>query len=72
MKMILVFKTSVKTKADAISLKPHIDSIVKNGNWSFDLEDSDKIFRVETDLNIYQSLISLFDSKGFLCEELED
>ncbi len=70
--MILVFKTSVKSKADAISLKPHIDSIVKNGKWSFDLEDSDKIFRVETDLNIYQSLVSIFDSKGFLCVELED
>ncbi|HUX60293.1 MAG TPA: hypothetical protein VMV32_03205 [Ignavibacteriaceae bacterium] len=70
--MILIFKTSVKTKTDAISLKPNIDSIVKNGKWSFDLEDCDKIFRVETDLNIYQSLISLFDSKGFLCEELDD
>ena len=70
--MILVFKTSVKTKADAISLKPYIDSIVKKGDWSFDLEDSDKIFRVETDLNIYQSLVSIFDSKGFLCVELED
>ena len=72
MEMILLSKTSVKTKDDAISLKPHIDSLVKNGKWSLDLEDCDKIFRVETDLNIYQSLISLFDSKGFLCEELED
>ncbi len=40
--MLLVFKTSVKTKADAISLKPYIDNIVKKGDWSFDLEDSDK------------------------------
>lgn len=70
--MILIFKTSVTTKADTLRLKPYIESIVNKGNWSFDLEDSDKVFRVETDINICQPLLSVFTENGFLCEELED
>jgi len=70
--MILIFKTSVKTKSEELRLRPYIENIVREGKWNFDLEDSDKIFRVETEKNIFYPLISLFHEKGFLCEELED
>ncbi len=70
--MIFIFKTSVQSKSEVLKLKPYIEDIVKDGIWNFDLEDSDKIFRVETQMDIYDSIISLFNKEGFLCEELED
>ena len=72
MKMILIFKTSVQTKSEALRLNPYIKDIVREGKWDFDLEDCDKIFRVETEMNVYDSLILLFNQEGFLCEELDD
>ncbi len=70
--MILIFKTSVQTKSEALRLNPYIKDIVREGKWDFDLEDCDKIFRVETEMNVYDSLILLFNQEGFLCEELDD
>ena len=69
---ILIFKTSIKNNSNINKLKPFIDKIVKDGRWNFDLEDCDKIFRVETSRNIGAQLISLFNINGFNCEELED
>lgn len=50
--MILVFKTSVKTKIQLKKLKPHIDHILPRAKWNFDLEDCDKILRIDSDENI--------------------
>jgi hypothetical protein len=69
---ILIFKTSVSNNADILKLKPYIDDVVQDGKWNFDLDDSDKIFRVETDRDIYSSLTLLFNGLGYECEELED
>jgi hypothetical protein len=68
---ILIFKTSVKEKSDILKLQPHLDNIV-DGKWNFDLDDCDKIFRAETDKDIYSSIILLFNCMGYDCEELED
>lgn len=68
---ILIFKTSVKNKSDIAKLQPYLDDVV-DGKWNFDLEDSDKIFRVETNRDIYSSLTLLFNGLGYECEELED
>ncbi|WP_421804183.1 hypothetical protein [Flagellimonas sp.] len=49
MKTILVFKTSVKQKGEVNQLRPWLNKLVNsNGCWNFDLEDCDKILRVET------------------------
>jgi hypothetical protein len=69
---ILIFKTSVNDKSDISKLKPYIDALVQNGSWNFDLDDCDKIFRVETDKDIYSSIVLLFNGMGYYCEELED
>ncbi len=69
---VLVFKTTVRDKTDISKLQPYIDDVVKDGKWNFDLEDSDKIFRVETDDNLNNSLVFLFNANGYSCEELED
>jgi hypothetical protein len=43
--MIFVFKTFVKTKMQTKKLKRHIDKILPNAKWNFDLENSNKIIR---------------------------
>lgn len=68
--MIFVFKTSVKTKSQTIKLKPYLDKILPIAKWNFDLEDCDKILRINSEENIVLETIDLLKSKNFDCEEL--
>lgn len=53
--MIYILKTNyLRNKVD-LELKLYLNSIPQIEKWSFDLEDIDKIFRVET------SKLTLFD-----------
>jgi hypothetical protein len=69
--MIYVFKTSVKTKIQAKKLKPHIDKILSDKKWNFDLEDCDKILRIDSEENIVLKITGLLNMHRFTCEELE-
>jgi hypothetical protein len=69
--MIYVFKTSVKSKIQAKKLKPHIDQILPKAKWNFDLNDCDKILRIDSEENIARPVIDLLRNKQFDCEELE-
>jgi hypothetical protein len=69
--MIYVFKTSVKTKIQAKKLKPHIDNVLSKAKWNFDLEDRDKILRIDSEENIVLKIIDLLNIHKFYCEELE-
>ncbi len=69
--MIFVFKTSVKTKMQIKKLKPHIDKILPNAKWNFDLEDCDKILRIDSEENVVLKIIDLLNIHNYICEELE-
>ena len=69
--MIFVFKTSVETKLQVQQLQPHIDTLVPNAAWNFDLQDCDKILRIESEENIVLTIIHLLKMNNFICEELE-
>ena len=69
--MIFVYKTSVKTKMQVKKLKPHIDKILPNEKWNFDLEDRDKILRIDSEENIGLVIIDLLNIHNHTCEELE-
>ena len=69
--MIFVFKTSVETKLQVQQLQPHIDTIVPNAAWNFDLTDCDKILRIDSEENIVLTIIQLLKMNNFYCEELE-
>lgn len=69
--MIFVFKTSVKTRAQAKGLKPHLDETLSVAKWNFDLEDCDKILRVDSDENVVLKITNLLKTHDFNCEELE-
>lgn len=69
--MIYVFKTSVRTKVQAKKLKPHIDQVLPNAQWNFDLTDCDKILRIDSKENIVLKITDLLAIHQFSCEELE-
>ena len=69
--MIYIFKTSVKTKLQVKNLKAHINQILPNEKWNFDLEDCDKILRVDCEEDIVLKIIDLLNIHKFNCEELE-
>ncbi|MDO6801942.1 hypothetical protein Q4595_05740 [Wenyingzhuangia sp. 1_MG-2023] len=68
--MIYVFKTSVTTKKLAKQLKPHLDEICIKGNWNFDLDDCDKILRLDVTKEQKKETILLLKSQNILCKEL--
>ncbi len=69
--MIYVFKTSVITEMQAKQLSPHIENILSNAKWNFDLEDCDKILRIDCEENIVLPIVELLKKHSFTCEELE-
>ncbi len=71
-KGIYVFKTSVKDEMDVNRLKPSLENFLGQSCWSFDLEDCDKILRVESHKHSAFHIIELLQNFGFNCEELPD
>lgn len=69
--MIYVFKTSVRTKRQVKQLKPHINNILQSQRWNFDLEDCDKVLRVDGEEGIVFRVKRLLNDHRFDCEELE-
>jgi len=69
--MIHVFKTSVKNRTQIKKLKPVLDSNFQDIKWNFDLEDCDKILRIESKKNIGKKVINLLKRYHFDCIELE-
>jgi hypothetical protein len=69
--MIFVFKTSVKTEMQAKKLKLHIDKILPNVKWNFDLKDNDKILRIDSEEDVVFKIIDLLNVHEYSCEELE-
>ena len=69
--MIFVFKTSVKTKMQIRRLKPHIDEILPKAKWNFDIEDIDKILRIDSEEGMVLRIIDLLHIHNYNCEELK-
>ncbi|MDB5200948.1 MAG: hypothetical protein JWQ27_357 [Ferruginibacter sp.] len=68
--MIYVFKTSVKTKSQVSQLREAINNMLPNDRWNFDLEDCDKVLRIDSNENIVAGIRSLLQLHHFSCEEL--
>lgn len=69
--MILVFKTNVSAISEIKRLKALFDQHLQNLTWNFDLEDCDKILRIDGKVDV-SDIIQLLNAKGFACEELSD
>ena len=69
--MIFVFKTNVSPD-DLETLQPLLDKHLPNSKWNFDLDDCDNIFRIDSQLQISETVIKLIQDNGYECEELPD
>ncbi|MEJ0105481.1 MAG: hypothetical protein WDO19_24265 [Bacteroidota bacterium] len=49
-----------------------MNELLKQAKWNFDLEDCDKILRIDSQTEISQPVIKLLQNIGFDCEELPD
>lgn len=70
-RIISVFKTSVTSQRKALSLRPYLDSLRNIRHWNFDLEDRDKILRIDSESPISVHVIGILNRNGFDCIELE-
>lgn len=68
---IEVFKTNVKTKKNADMVVNRIQTLLPVGKINFDLEDRDKILRIEAKEIQVQPILNLLLDLGFTCIPLE-
>ena len=68
--MVEVFKTNVDQPEHSQMLIHRIRSHIPNGDINFDLEDCDKILRVEAENISIQVIIKLLKQHGFHAEVL--
>ena len=69
---IHIFKTNIKTKQEVNVIKTLLNSYLEIMKFSIDLEDIDKVLRIEADKSLNKKfIIENIKSKGFICEELE-
>ena len=70
---LYIFKTDIEDKEKVKSLKPIFNNNSIVYNWSIDLEDTDKVLKVEAAQGLNErDIINLVSAKGFLCETLAD
>jgi hypothetical protein len=72
MTMIYVFKTTVKTKKAVKEITPKLNELLPTSKWNFDLEDCDKILRIDSKVEVSELAIKLLQDNGFDCVELQD
>ena len=69
--MVEVFKTDISDKILAQKIICHLESKIPKASINFDLEDHDRILRVENQESAVPCVTEYFQSAGFYCEELE-
>ena len=69
--MIEIFKTNVKNAKQAATLATILRRRLPSAEINFDLEDCDKILRVEGEKICAVNIIHFMTSKGFECRVLE-
>lgn len=73
MKNVLVFRTDVKTVDENEKALGALNNILRQDEKAtLDLEDIDKVLRVECTKTSAEEIQSLFLNEGFICIELED
>jgi hypothetical protein len=69
--MVEVFKTNIDNRELAAQLRLELLELFPNTRINFDLEDCDKILRIESAECIAVEIERIVLSKGFWCEVLE-
>jgi hypothetical protein len=70
--MVEVFKTNIDNRELAAQLRDELLNLFPGTRINFDLEDCDRILRIESAECIAAEIERVVLSKGFWCEILED
>jgi hypothetical protein len=65
--MISIFKTSIESRQDLRRLAPYLKAVESDIQWTVDMEDCDRILRVESDADRTDQIALVLNSHGFLC-----
>ncbi|QTE35260.1 hypothetical protein J3L18_19160 [Mucilaginibacter gossypii] len=69
--MVEVFKTNVEDPAQAAKLVGLLQKRITNSSVNFDLEDCDKVLRIEGPDVSPQSVVGILKDYGYKCQPLE-
>ena len=69
--MIEIFKTNITEQSIASTIMIDLNSLFNEACISFDLEDIDRVLRIQHPELIPQKVIDHLNFKGFLCEVLD-
>jgi hypothetical protein len=67
---VLIFKTSIQTPLEVRFLAPTLDNHQGVSAWSVDLEDWEKILRIESDGINPDEVKSILDNINIRCKQL--
>jgi hypothetical protein len=67
---ILVFKTNISCEEELKKIGPILSEEKNITRWNVDLEDVDKVLRIECEHLYPLSVIEILRDAGFNCEEL--
>ena len=68
--MVEVFKTNIQGKRTASKIKMELLELFPDCKINFDLEDCDRILRIESAVDIGKEIERAISKHGFICEEL--
>ncbi|WP_420317070.1 hypothetical protein [Ekhidna sp.] len=70
---LIILKTDIKTKRQLNQLKPALSQNDCIARWSIDMDDVDRVLKVETKKDAPKSeMLHFVRSQGVYCEELPD
>lgn len=67
---VLIFRTNVNCQNIVSQLGLLLNKHWAISHWNFDLEDCDKILRIEAPSKISEEIIKILKDRGLNCEEL--
>jgi len=67
---VLVFKTNVRYQKHVNKVADQLDQFADINRWNFDLQDKDKILRVETHDLSPEIIENTLHQAGYYCKEL--
>ena len=69
---ILVLKTNISSKKQVKTVAPLLNGQESISRWNIDLNDIDKVLRIEASDIELDEVVQLIQEAGFYCEELAD
>jgi len=67
---VLILKTNIRYKKQVKTVAPLLDGQDNISRWNIDLNDIDKVLRIESDDMELTEVVQIIKEAGFHCEEL--